>query len=219
MLTVLLTRHGHTDRSEPEQYLGQHLPATLSARGRKDARALARRLTTVPIDRVVTSPLGRAVDTANLLVRGRATNVELDERLTELDYGAWEGHPLDEINKLFPGEYEQYERDPATHHVGGGESGYEVVARLAPLFDELVGWGEAGKAGAERTVLVVGHSSVNRIALAMLLGVDLNDYRRRFDQDWCNLTVLRWPDRASGPRLLLSNDQSHSRGMRGVTWG
>jgi broad specificity phosphatase PhoE len=180
---------------------------------------LARRLTTVPIDRVVTSPLGRAVDTANLLVRGRATNVELDERLTELDYGAWEGHPLDEINKLFPGEYEQYERDPATHHVGGGESGYEVVARLAPLFDELVGWGEAGKAGAERTVLVVGHSSVNRIALAMLLGVDLNDYRRRFDQDWCNLTVLRWPDRASGPRLLLSNDQSHSRGMRGVTWG
>lgn len=219
MLTVLLTRHGHTDRSEPEQYLGQHLPATLSARGRKDARALARRLATVPIDRVVTSPLIRAVDTAGLLVRGRATNVELDERLTELDYGAWEGHPLDEINRLFPGEYEQYERDPATHHVGGGESGYEVVARLAPLFDELVGWGEEGKAGGERTVLVVGHSSVNRIALAMLLGVELNDYRRRFDQDWCNLTVLRWPDRASGPRLLLSNDQSHSRGLSGVTWG
>jgi len=219
MLTVLLTRHGHTDRSEPEQYLGQRLPATLSARGRKDARALARRLATVPIDRVVTSPMVRAVDTANLLVRGRAIDVELDERLTELDYGAWEGHPLDEINRLFPGEYEQYERDPATHHVGGGESGYEVVARLAPLFDELVSWAEKSTTGAEKSALVVGHSSVNRIALAMLLGVELNDYRRRFDQDWCNLTVLRWPDRASGPRLLLSNDLAHARGVRGVTWG
>lgn len=219
MLTVLLTRHGHTDRSEPEQYLGQHLPATLSARGRKDARALARRLATVPIDRVLTSPLSRAVDTAALLARGRDLQIELDGRLTELDYGAWEGHPLDEINSLFPGEYEQYERDPATHKVGGGESGYEVVARLAPLFDELVGWAEGGQAGAEMTALVVGHSSVNRIALAMLLGVELNDYRRRFDQDWCNLTVLRWPDRASGPRLLLSNDLSHARGIRGVTWG
>ncbi len=219
MLTVLLTRHGHTDRSEPEQYLGQHLPATLSARGRKDARALGRRLTTVPIDRVLTSPLQRAVDTAGLLVRGRGINVELDERLTELDYGAWEGHPLDEINQLFPGEYEQYERDPATHQVGGAESGYEVVARLAPLFDELVGWAEKAPKGGERTALVVGHSSVNRIALAMLLGVELNDYRRRFDQDWCNLTVLRWPDRPSGPRLLLSNDLSHARGIRGVTWG
>jgi broad specificity phosphatase PhoE len=219
MLTVLLTRHGHTDRSEPEQYLGQRLPATLSARGRKDARALARRLATVPIDRVLTSPLSRAVDTAALLARGRDLQIELDGRLTELDYGAWEGHPLDEINGLFPGEYEQYERDPATHKVGGGESGYEVVARLAPLFDELVSWAEQGQDGAERTALVVGHSSVNRIALAMLLGVELNDYRRRFDQDWCNLTVLRWPDRASGPRLLLSNDLSHARGIRGVTWG
>ena len=53
----------------------------------------------------------------------------------------------------------------------------------------------------------------------MLLGVALIDYRRRFDQDWANLTVLRWPDRASGARLLLSNDQSHAKGIRGVTWG
>jgi broad specificity phosphatase PhoE len=219
VLTILLTRHGHTDRSEPEQYLGQRLPAALSARGRKDVRALARRLAAVPIDRVVTSPLSRAVDTAELLVNARDIKVEPDNRLTELDYGAWEGHTLEEINSLFPGEHEQYERDPATHHVGGGESGYEVVARLAPLFDELVGWAEQGKAGAERTCVVVGHSSVNRIALAMLLGVELNDYRRRFDQDWANLTVLRWPDRASGPRLLLSNDLAHARGIRGVTWG
>jgi broad specificity phosphatase PhoE len=219
VLTVLLTRHGHTDRSEPEQYLGQRLPATLTVRGRRDARALARRLATVPIERIVTSPLGRAVETAKILSTGRDVRVEADERLTELDYGAWEGHTLDEIERLFPGEYEQYERDPATYHVGGGESGYEVVARLAPLFDELVGWAGQAKAGGERTALVVGHSSVNRIALAMLLGVELNDYRRRFDQDWANLTVLRWPDRASGPRLLLSNDQSHARGIRGVTWG
>ena len=220
MLTVLLTRHGHTDRSEPEQYLGQRLPASLDARGRRDVRALARRLATVPIDRVLTSPLGRAVDTARILVGARGMEVEPDERLTELDYGAWEGHTLDEINGLFPGEHEQYERDPATHHVGGGESGYEVVARLAPLFDDLVGWAEgwAAKGGAG-TALVVGHSSVNRIALAMLLGVELNDYRRRFDQDWANLTVLRWLDRASGPRLLLLNDLSHARGVRGETWG
>ena len=219
MLTVLLTRHGHTDRSEPEQYLGQRLPASLTVRGRRDARALSRRLATVPIQRVVSSPLGRAVETARIIATDHGLEAEPDERLTELDYGAWEGHTLDEIERLFPGEYEQYERDPATHHVGGGESGYEVVARLAPLFDELVGWAEQGKAGGERTALVVGHSSVNRIVLAMLLGVGLNDYRRRFDQDWANLTVLRWPDRASGPRLLLSNDQSHAKGIHGITWG
>jgi broad specificity phosphatase PhoE len=217
VLTVLLTRHGHTNRSEPEQYLGAHLPADLTARGRRDARALAGRLAAVPIDRVLSSPATRALETAHILVRGRDLAVEADDRLIELDYGAWEGHTLDEIKSLFPGQYEQYERDPATFDVGGAESGREVAARLQPVIDELLDWAEARD--DEPTCLVVGHSSTNRILLAMLLGVELNDYRRRFDQDWANLTVLRWPDRASGARLLLSNDQSHTRGIRGVTWG
>ena len=217
MLTLLLTRHGHTDRSEPEQYLGQRIDASLSTRGRRDVRALARRLAPVELQRVLTSPLARAQETADILASEHDVTVEADDRLKELDYGAWEGHTLDEINALFPGEYERYDRDPAHHEVGGGESGTEVAARLWPVIDELVEWSE--KAKEERTAVVVGHSSTNRILLAMLLGVELNDYRRRFDQDWANLTVLRWPDRPSGARLLLSNDLGHARGVRGVTWG
>lgn len=217
MLTLLLTRHGHTDRSEPEQYLGQKIDAALSVRGRRDARKLARRLADVDIQRVVTSPLARAKETADILARGHGVTVETEPRLKELDYGAWEGHTLEEIDALFPGEHEKYDRDPAHHEVGGGESGTEVAARLWPVIDELVEWAEKGR--GEQMALVVGHSSTNRILLAMLMGVELNDYRRRFDQDWTNLTVLRWPSRAEGPRLLLSNDQSHTRGVRGVTWG
>jgi len=221
VLTLLLTRHGHTDKSEPEQYLGQRLAASLTERGRHDAQALAARLEGVLIDRIVTSPLGRAVETAHILAAERGLAVEPDDRLTELDYGVWEGLTLDQINARFPGEYERYEHDPAEHAVGGGESGREVAARLGKMIEELLDWAAAeARAGADgRTCLLVGHSSVNRILLAMLLGVALIDYRRRFDQDWANLTVLRWPDRASGARLLLSNDQSHARGIRGATWG
>jgi broad specificity phosphatase PhoE len=217
VLTLILTRHGHTVRSEPEQYLGQRIDAKLSVRGRRDARKLARRLETVEIQRVLTSPLARAWDTAAILAESHRVTVEADPRLRELDYGGWEGHTSDEINVLFPGEYEIYDRDPAHHEVGGGESGTEAAARMWPVIDELVDWAE--KARKERTCIVVGHSSSNRILLAMLMGGDLNDYRRRFDQDWTNLTVLRWPDRASGPKLLVLNDQSHTRGVRGETWG
>lgn len=221
MLTLLLTRHGHTDRSEPEQYLGQRIDAELSKRGRADARKLARRLASVEIQRVLSSPLKRAHATADILARSRDVATELEPRLAELDYGAWEGHTREEIDALFPGGYEKYDRDPAHFEVGGGESGTEVAARLWPVVDGLIEWAEkrGGQRGGESTALVVGHSSTNRILLAMLLGVELNDYRRRFDQDWTNLTVLRWPSRAEGPRLLLSNDQSHTRGVRGVTWG
>lgn len=216
MLTVLLTRHGHTDRSEPEQYLGQKIDVGLSERGRHDAELLAERLAGVHLDRLISSTLRRAVETAELLARDSGVKVETDRRLIELDYGAWEGHTLEEIDRIFPRERDLYESNPAIHEVGGGESGLEVAARLGRLVEELLGWwsDEAG----DRTCLLVGHSSVNRVLLALLLSVPMADYRRRFKQDWANLTALRWESQESGPLLLLANDQAHSKGLRGTTW-
>jgi broad specificity phosphatase PhoE len=214
VLTILLTRHGHTVRSEPEQYLGQRVQAPLSERGRSEAQQLADRLEGVQIERLISSPLGRAVETAEILAHGGA--VETDDRLIELDYGAWEGLPVEEIDRRFPGEFELYEANPATHEVGGGESGEQVANRLSLLIEELLAWWRAEN--GDRTCLLVGHSSVNRILLAVLLGTPLKDYRRRFEADWASLSVLRWSDAESGPRLLLANDVAHLRGISGPTW-
>jgi broad specificity phosphatase PhoE len=215
MLTLLLTRHGHTTRSEPEQYLGQRVAAPLSDRGRADAHRLAERLAGVPIDRVLSSPLPRAADTAVILAAGGLA-VEHDDRLKELDYGAWEGRTVEEIEAHHAGEYAQYVEDPSTFRFSGGESGSLVAERVRAFIGELLDWWEGD--GETRTVLVVGHSSLNRIMLAVLLGTPLRDYRRRFQVDWASLTVLRWPSRRAGPELLLANDVAHLRGARGVTW-
>jgi broad specificity phosphatase PhoE len=214
VLTVLLTRHGHTDKSTPEQYLGVRVGASLTERGRGEAEALAKRLEGVRVDRVISSPLRRAVETARIV--GRGAKVETDDRLIELDYGVWEGLTIEEIERRFPGEYEVYDANPALHHVGGGENGEEVAARVGPLIDDVLDWWE--KSSADRTCVLVGHSSVNRVFLAVALGVPLVDYRRRFRQDWANLTILQWPSRDAGPELVLSNDVAHIRGVHGVTW-
>ena len=216
MLTVLLTRHGHTDRSEPEQYLGQRVQASLTERGRRDAEALARRLEGVAVDRIISSPLGRAVETAQILADRIGAAIETDERLTELDYGAWEGLTVEEIDRRFPGERDEYVANPAMTRVGGGETGLDVAARLSRFFDELLDWWQ--EQASDRMCLLVGHSSVNRIMLAVLLAVPLADYRRRLKQDWANLTVLRWESRVDGPLLMLANDEAHSKGVRGATW-
>jgi broad specificity phosphatase PhoE len=216
VLTLLLTRHGHTDRSDPEQYLGQHIHASLSERGRRDATALGERLRGARVDRVISSPLHRARETADIIAGYVNASVEVDDRLTELDYGAWEGLTVQEIDEEFPGERELYDADPSIHRVGGGESGLAVAARVGDFMESLVGWWE--DAAAERTCLIVGHSSLNRVQLAVVMGVPLADYRRRFKQDWASLTVLRWEARAAGPMLLLANDEAHSKGVRGATW-
>ena len=216
MLTILLTRHGHTDRSDPEQYLGQHVQATLTGRGRHDAEALAGRLEGVRVDRIICSPLSRAVDTAKIIGGRVGAPIEVDERLIELDYGGWEGLTVEEIDRRFPGERELYDADPSVHRVGGGESGLAVAARVGDFMESLVGWWE--QEDADRTCLLVGHSSLNRILLAVAMGVPLADYRRRFKQDWASLTVLRWESRVAGPLLMLANDEAHSKGIRGATW-
>jgi phosphoserine phosphatase len=215
VLTILLTRHGHTQVSDPEKYLGRRIPASLSERGRADALKLGERLKSVPIDRVISSPLERAHETAQLIVGDRRMDVETDERLIEFDYGAWEGIPVPEIEERLPAEYALYDANPAIYHVGGGENGLQAAQRALALIDYLLDWwtGEG-----DRTVLLVGHSSINRALLAAITGIPMADYRRRFLQDWANLTVLQWHDRDSGPLLVRVNDMAHVHGATGADW-
>ena len=215
MLTILLTRHGHTDVSEPDRYLGRRFPAQLSDKGRQAARALGDRLQSVPIDRVISSPLERAQETAKLIVGERPLDIETDERLIEFDYGGWEGMTTDDVAQKLHDQYELYDANPAIYRPGGGENGNQAGERARALIEYLLDWwGGDG----DRTILLVGHSSINRVLLASVSGVPMADYRRRFLQDWANLTVLRWQDRDTGPLLVLVNDMAHNRGAVGDTW-
>ena len=221
MLTIVLTRHGHTDRSEPDQYLGQRIDIPISARGRSQAEALHDRLADVTFQRVISSPLRRARETADV---GRPTDaIETDDRLMEADYGAWEGHTVADLEARWPAERAAWEEDPSLVSPPGGETATDIARRVGPFLAELVAWeADLGVADAEHRVLVGGHSTLNRVLLAVALEVSLRDYRRRLRQDWLNLTVLRYPDAGeaarSGALLLLYNDVAHLRGMRGITW-
>lgn len=215
MLTILLTRHGLTERSEPEQHLGQRIDAPLSEAGRVAARALAVRLEDVPVERVISSPLERAFETARIARPGSA--VETDPRLMEMDYGEWEGLTDAEIEARYGERRRAFELDPAMVSCPGGESGRDVARRVASLFDELLGW--AGDGPDDHRVLLVAHSTLNRVLLCVALDVPVKDYRRRFYQSWANLTVLRLGGRyGPGAQLLLGNDVTHIRGTRGITW-
>ena len=107
MLTLVLTRHGHTDRSEPDQYLGQTIDIPLSSRGRADAERLRDRLAGIPFDRVISSPLRRAAETAVIVAPGRS--IETDPRLMEADYGDWEGQVTQVLAASWPGRRAAWE--------------------------------------------------------------------------------------------------------------
>ena len=235
MLTVVLTRHGGTTRSKPEQHLGQHLDVPLSDEGRAQAASLGRRLAGVAFDRVVASPLRRAVETARLIVPGREP--ETDPRLLEMDYGAWEGLTYEQIAARDGAARRLWEADPAGLACPGGESGNEVAARVRSFLeaaidevgpgDDEVGPGDdeagpgadAAPGDPDHRILVVAHSTTDRILLCVALGVPVRDFRRRFVQDPANLTVIRFAgSRGIGGQALVVDDVGHLRGLTGATW-
>ena len=236
MLTIVLTRHGPTTRSSPEQHLGQHIDAPLSAAGRADARKLGSRLFGVSFERVLASPLDRAMETAR--IAQPSASVESDPRLLEMDYGHWEGQTYAQI-EADDGLYRaRWEADPGSLSCPGGESGDDVARRVRAFLDDLIAWSRdpddafdpfdptdqtaAPKAGAgppDHRVLVVAHSTLNRVLLCVAVGVPVRDFRRRFQQEPANLTVLRFPGRlGAGALVLLENDVAHLRGVNGATW-
>jgi broad specificity phosphatase PhoE len=242
MLTLILTRHGQATAGEV--MLGGQLDVPLTPGGRAQAEALAGRLSGVRIDRIVSSPMLRALETAQAIATGRP--VELDERLRELDYGRWESLTYAEIDDRDPELRARWEHDPAATHSPGGESGDDVAARALSFLVDLLAaedrepngtpggrrspdpGGSRGvisesqaEAEGELRVLAVAHGTYNRILLCVALGIPVRDYRRRFIQDRTNLTVLRY-ERGDAPdeaQLVLANDVSHLRGSGEAPWG
>jgi broad specificity phosphatase PhoE len=221
VLTLVLTRHGLTPRSRPEQHLGQKIDIELSDEGHAQAEALARRLDGVEFWKIVSSPLVRAVQTARIVAAGRS--VDIDSRLAEMDYGRWEGMTYEQIEERDAEERRRWEADPATISCPGGESGNDVARRVRAFLGELLEdhVRRHGSAGAtEWPVLAVAHSSLNRILMCVALDLPVREFRQRFSQGQVNLTVLRF-EHGDGPadaRLVLANDLAHVRPAGATPW-
>jgi glucosyl-3-phosphoglycerate phosphatase len=152
---LLLVRHGQSTHNAQARLQGQADPP-LSDAGRAEAELLKAALPAFSADRVVTSDLQRAAQTAALLGYPGARR---DPRFREIDVGAWEGRPLSE----FPAGPETAWRGGALK-APDGESWEDLVARVGDALDELIAAGGPW--------LVVCHGGVIRAALSHVTGAE-----------------------------------------------
>ena len=89
-MNVLLVRHGETAWNREGRYQGR-TDIPLSPDGEAQVRALGLRLAHVPIAIAIASPLSRARRTAEAILTGRTTELEIDDGLREISHGGWEG--------------------------------------------------------------------------------------------------------------------------------
>lgn len=198
---LFLVRHGELVTSSEWRYVG-HRDVPLSDEGRVQMRDLAARLQDVPIDAVYCSDLGRAVESARLLVDGRGLVPAACPEFREIDIGRWEGLTLEEILDRFPDEFGARSRDIASYRIAGGESFADVCARALPRLERLL----AEHAGG--SVLLVAHGGLNRVVLCEALGLGL-DSVIKIEQSYACLNIIDYFD--GGPVVQLMNGTVYSR--------
>ena len=175
---IILVRHGQSTHNAQARLQGQADPP-LSDAGRAEAELLTHLFEAFPADRVVTSDLRRASETAAIIGFPRARR---DARFREIDVGSWAGRPLSD----FPDESEAAWRGGRLH-ADDGESWDDLQARVGGAVDELI--------AAAGSWLVVCHGGVVRAALSHATGADP---RRVAGPANASVTIFRAGER---PRL------------------
>jgi len=136
MTDWILVRHGATDWNRDGRYQGQADPP-LNEEGRAQAEQLAVALRGRVLQAVYSSDLQRARDTAEALAAPHGLRVILDQRLREINQGAWEGMLVDDIAVGFPAEWSAIERDPLQARAPGGESVADVAQRMLACLTDI----------------------------------------------------------------------------------
>lgn len=157
--TVLLIRHPESAWNRKGIYQGQR-DITLSSLGRMQAELVAARLSRERIDGIVCSPLRRARILAQAIARYHHLTPQVDERLTEISHGSWEGLSRHEAQAQFPDMYGTWTERPHDVKFPGGECLHEVHDRSVEPVEELL----AKDDGC--TYVVVTHDTVCRLVLA-----------------------------------------------------
>jgi alpha-ribazole phosphatase/probable phosphoglycerate mutase len=198
-MRLLLARHGESIWNAERRFQGS-TDIPLSARGRAQAEALARGLRGYRVRAAYVSPFRRAVETAELALRGTDVPLVVIDELRELSLGAWEGCTVDEVRARDGDPYVAWIRTPHDCPPPGGEPLPVVSDRVRAGLERIAAAHPSGD-----DVLVVAHGGVISVYACHLLGCSFNQlWRLRVDN--ASLTIVR------PPRLVSLNDTGHLEG-------
>lgn len=203
MTRILLVRHGRTEWNKGQIFRGT-ADVPLDEQGRKEAACAGEWLKAETFHATYCSPLSRTVETAELILRHHGTPAQKHPGFIDLNYGDWQGTSLEDVKRLYPDLYRQWEDAPHTVTFPSGEGLAEVRERSLSAIQEI-----ASK-HPDQTLLVAAHRVVNKVLIAALLGLD-NSCFWEIGQDTAALNEFVFKNNKWICRLL--NDTCHLRDL------
>ncbi|KKW64480.1 histidine phosphatase family protein [Mycolicibacterium elephantis] len=187
-MTVILLRHGRSTSNTAHTLAGRSEGVDLDDRGREQAQALVDRIGELPIRAIVRSPLLRCERTVEPLAAALGLRPIVDERISEVDYGAWTGRKIGELVKEPLWSVVQQQPSAAVFPDGEGLAAVQARAvaavrehdrRLAELHDGDALW------------VACTHGDVIKAVVADALGTHLDSFQR-ITADPASMSVIRY---------------------------
>lgn len=170
-------RHGESEANASGTFAGQH-DSPLTELGRRQAEIVAEALKDVPFDRIVSSDLSRARDTALAIAKRHGLAVEALRELREIDVGEAEGKKFEDARQRPDWTPDGFTQWP------GGESLDTALARVRAVVERLVAEGPG------KRICIVGHGGTTRILVSDFLGMLPKLYRHPTPSANTNITVV-----------------------------
>ena len=197
MTEIILVRHGETEWNVTNIFRGR-IDIELSQTGMKQAELLAEYLSDTKVDAIYSSPLKRALQTAEVIARYHRLSVEITPALLDFHFGRWQGLSRQEVKDKYKALYAEWLKNPHQVQIPDGEKLDDVRKRALGVVESII-------AKHEGTAILVSHRVVNKVLICALLGLD-NSHFWNIAQDTCGITLFTYENN----RFVLSkhNDTS-----------
>ena len=207
---IYLVRHGATEWNKDGIFRGRKdLP--LSEEGKRQALSTARRLKNSSIDSVYSSPLKRAVETAEAIASECGCRIVKVEGLIDLNFGDWEGRTFEWVRTNDPERYMLYKRSPQHCTVPGGESLKDCYDRAFRTFLRIASQQSADGSG----YAVVSHRVVLKLILIGVLELGLSSFWK-IVLDTCSISEVERKKNGFNIRGINSSFHLSHRSPRGI---
>lgn len=166
-MEIVFIRHGQTEVNKENRIQGAAVDAELNEVGRAYAKKAAANFNPSVFDVVYSSPMKRAVETAQIFTKG-TQKLTLDKRLMEFNFGDWDGQKMDEIAKKYPDILDSWGKINRDYvkYVPNGESYDELAQRCISFLNEVE------QKYPDKKVLVVAHGRLIRMMVAHYIADD-----------------------------------------------
>jgi phosphoserine phosphatase len=202
---VIIVRHGESTYNVAKRVQGHIDDASvLTDQGLVMGTQVGQALADVGFDAVYASPLKRVAQTAAAIVAqlDQPPMIQSDDRIKEVNLVEWEGLTFAEVEQQHPGAYENWRQHPAQLKMQRSDG--TAFYPIADLYDRAKAfWQDVIPANAGKTILVVGHSGINRALITTAIGLGSASYQT-FDQSNCCISVLNFAGGFGDPVQLES---------------